>query len=59
MDNKLTSTAKLAAELTGDPDVQAQVEKEIKNTKLVTTLMNFRLQKNISQKKLLMQWMYR
>ena len=52
MDNKLTSTAQLAAELTGSLEIQTKVEEEIKNSKLVSTLISFRSQKGITQKEI-------
>ena len=52
MANNLTSTAELAAQLAGNPKVQKQVEQEIRNSKLVSTLIIFRTQKNLSQKEI-------
>ena len=52
MSKQTESVAEMAASLTGEPEVGSQVEREIQNSRLITTLLNLRLQKGMTQKQI-------
>ena len=56
MSKKHTTTAMLAASLTGDPEAAARVAAHQAETRFVRTLIDMRVEKKLSQRDIAKKW---